>query len=107
MGRVTVSEDNDSPVELYYEDYGSGQPVILIHDWPLSSRSWEHQVAALVENDFRVISYHRRGFGASSQPWDGYDYNTFAADLHRLIEHLDLSGVTLIGFSMGGGEVAR
>jgi non-heme chloroperoxidase len=107
MGRVTVGEDNGSPVELYYEDYGSGQPVILIHGWPLSSRSWEHQVAVLVGNDFRVITYDRRGFGASSQPWDGYDYNTFAADLHRLIEHLDVSGVTLIGFSMGGGEVAR
>ena len=81
--------------------------MILIHGWPLSSRSWEHQVPALVEDGYRVITYDRRGFGASSQPWDGYDYDTFAADLHRLIGHLDLTGVTLIGFSMGGGEVAR
>ena len=107
MGRVTVSEDNGTPVELYYEDRGSGQPVVLIHGWPLSGRSWEHQVPALVDDGYRVIIYDRRGFGASAQPWDGYDYDTLAADLHQLIEHLDLTGVTLVGFSMGGGEVAR
>ncbi|MDQ3901800.1 MAG: alpha/beta hydrolase, partial [Actinomycetota bacterium] len=107
MGRVTVGEDNGTPVELYYQDHGSGPPVILVHGWPLSGRSWEHQVPALVEDGYRVITYDRRGFGASSQPWGGYDYDTFAADLHRLIEHLDLAGVTLVGFSMGGGEVAR
>jgi non-heme chloroperoxidase len=107
MARVTVSEENGTPIELYYEDYGSGEPVVLIHGWPLSGRSWEQQVPALVEDGYRVITYDRRGFGASSQPWDGYDYDTFAADLHHLIECLDLTGVTLIGFSMGGGEVAR
>jgi non-heme chloroperoxidase len=107
MGRVTVGEDNGTPVELYYEDYGSGQPVILVHGWPLSGRSWEQQVPALVDAGYRVITYDRRGFGVSSRPWGGYDYDTFATDLHRLIEHLELTDVTLIGFSMGGGEVAR
>ncbi|MGH3989172.1 MAG: alpha/beta fold hydrolase, partial [Pseudonocardiaceae bacterium] len=107
MARVTVGEGNGTPIELYYEDHGSGQPVILIHGWPLSSRSWEHQVPALVQDGYRVITYDRRGFGASSQPWDGYEYDIFAADLHELIGHLDLTGVTLVGFSMGGGEVAR
>jgi pimeloyl-ACP methyl ester carboxylesterase len=104
---LTVGQDNTTDIELYYEDRGSGLPVILIHGWPLSSRSWEPQVSALVEDGYRVITYDRRGFGASSQPWDGYDYDTLAADLHQLIEHLDLTNVTLIGFSMGGGEVAR
>ena len=85
MARVSVSEGNDTSIDLYYEDHGSGQPVILIHGWPLSSRSWEHQVPALVEDGYRVITYDRRGFGASSQPWDGYDYDTFAADLHSII----------------------
>jgi non-heme chloroperoxidase len=107
MGRLTVGEDNGTPVELYYEDHGTGQPVVLIHGWPLSGRSWEHQIPALVDDGYRVVTYDRRGFGASSQPWDGYEYHTFTADLHALIEHLDLTGVTLIGFSMGGGEVAR
>ncbi len=93
--------------DLYYEDHGSGRPVVLIHGWPLSGRSWEKQVPALVDDGHRVITYDRRGFGASSQPWDGYDYDTLAADLHALLEHLDLTGVTLVGFSMGGGEVAR
>jgi pimeloyl-ACP methyl ester carboxylesterase len=81
--------------------------VVLIHGWPLSSRSWEAQVPALVDEGYRVITYDRRGFGASSQPWEGYDYDTFAADLNRLVEELDLSDATLVGFSMGGGEVAR
>ena len=107
MPRVTVGEENGSPIELYYEDHGSGQPVVLIHGWPLSGRSWEQQVPALVEDGYRVITYDRRGFGASSQPWAGYDYDTFAADLNTLLEHLNLTGVTLVGFSMGGGEVAR
>jgi non-heme chloroperoxidase len=107
MPRLTVAEDNGTPVELYYEDLGSGDPVVLVHGWPLSSRSWEKQIPALVEEGYRVISYDRRGFGASSQPWDGYDYDTLAADLKVLLEHLDLTGVTLVGFSMGGGEVAR
>ncbi len=107
MPILTVESAGSSPVELYYEDHGSGRPVILIHGWPLSSRSWENQVPALIDAGHRVITYDRRGFGWSSQPWDGYDYDTFAADLHALLEHLDLRDATLVGFSMGGGEVAR
>jgi non-heme chloroperoxidase len=107
MPYITVGEENGAPIELYYEDHGSGRPVVLIHGWPLSSRSWERQVPALVEDGYRVITYDRRGFGKSSQPWEGYDYDTMAADLNTLIERLDLTGVTLVGFSMGGGEVAR
>ncbi|MFJ8415508.1 alpha/beta fold hydrolase [Bacillus paramycoides] len=107
MAKLHVGTENGSPIELYYEDHGSGKPVVLIHGWPLSGRSWEYQVPALVEAGYRVITYDRRGFGKSSQPWEGYDYNTFSADLHKLLEHLDLQDVTLVGFSMGGGEVAR
>lgn len=107
MSRVTVGEESGAPIELYYEDYGSGRPVVLIHGWPLSGRSWEKQVPALVDDGYRVVVYDRRGFGASSQPWEGYDYDTFAADLHALMQHLDLADVALVGFSMGGGEVAR
>ncbi|KJL03763.1 MULTISPECIES: alpha/beta fold hydrolase [Priestia] len=107
MAKITVGTENEAPIELYYEDHGTGKPVVLIHGWPLSGRSWEYQVPALVEAGHRVITYDRRGFGKSSQPWDGYDYDTFAADLHQLLEHLDLTNVTLVGFSMGGGEVAR
>ncbi|MEC2344268.1 alpha/beta hydrolase [Paenibacillus barengoltzii] len=107
MAKVTVGQENGHPVELHYEDVGSGKPVILIHGWPLSGRSWEKQVPALVNAGYRVITYDRRGFGQSSQPWNGYDYDTFAADLHQLITHLGLRDVTLVGFSMGGGEVAR
>ena len=107
MAFLTVGEENSAPVELYYEDHGSGSPVVLIHGWPLSSRSWENQVPLLVEAGYRVISYDRRGFGKSSQPWSGYNYNTFTADLEALLVHLELSDVALVGFSMGGGEVAR
>jgi non-heme chloroperoxidase len=107
MARVAVGKENGAPIELYYEDHGSGEPVVLVHGWPLSSRSWENQVPALVDNGYRTITYDRRGFGQSSQPWDGYEYDTLAADLNRLLEHLELTGVTLVGFSMGGGEVAR
>ncbi len=107
MSRIAVAEENGAPVELYYEDHGAGAPVVLIHNWPLSGRSWESQVPALVDAGHRVITYDRRGFGASSRPWGGYDYDTLAADLHRLLEHLDLTNVTLAGCSMGGGEVAR
>ncbi|MBA3585577.1 MAG: alpha/beta hydrolase, partial [Gemmatimonadetes bacterium] len=107
MAFVQVGNENSAPVELYYEDHGSGSPVVLIHGWPLSGRSWENQVPALVDAGHRVITYDRRGFGHSSQPWTGYDYDTFAADLDALLEHLDLSDVTLVGFSMGGGEVVR
>jgi len=109
MTFLTVGAENGAPVELYYEDRRpvGGPPVVLIHGWPLSSRSWENQVPALIAAGHRVITYDRRGFGNSSQPWSGYDYDTFTADLVALIEHLDLSGVTLVGFSMGGGEVVR
>jgi len=107
MATLTVGTQNGSPIELYYEDHGSGTPVVLIHGWPLSGRSWENQVPALVEAGHRVITYDRRGFGSSSQPWEGYDYDTFAADLDALLLHLDLREVGLVGFSMGGGEVVR
>ena len=107
MPMLKVGADAHTPVELHYEDYGSGKPVVLIHGWPLSGRSWEAQVPALVQAGYRVITYDRRGFGKSSQPWTGYDYDTFAADLDSLLTQLDLNGVTLVGFSMGGGEVAR
>jgi pimeloyl-ACP methyl ester carboxylesterase len=107
MAKLAVGKENTSDIELYYEDHGSGPPVVLIHGWPLSGRSWEAQVAPLIDAGFRVVTYDRRGFGWSSQPWDGYDYDTFAADLKALLEHLDLHDVTLVGFSMGGGEVAR
>ncbi|MFJ1768509.1 alpha/beta fold hydrolase [Amycolatopsis sp. NPDC088138] len=107
MPRVTVGHENSASIELYYEDHGAGKPVVLIHGWPLSGRSWEAQVPALVEAGYRVITYDRRGFGRSSQPWGGYDYDTFAADLETLLTHLDLREVTLVGFSMGGGEVVR
>lgn len=107
MAKIQIGTENGAPIELYYEDHGVGKPVVLIHGWPLSGRSWENQTPALVEAGHRVIVIDRRGFGASSQPWSGYDYDTFAADLHTLIEHLDLNEVTLVGFSMGGGEVVR
>ena len=107
MATVTVGTENDLPIDLFYTDQGSGQPVVLIHGWPLSGRSWERQVPAFIQAGYRVITYDRRGFGQSSQPWDGYDYDTFAADLNALISHLELDDVMLIGFSMGGGEVVR
>src|SRR6478735_3548133 len=107
MGTLTVGTENGAAIELHYEDVGSGPPVVLIHGWPLSGRAWERQVPALVDAGRRVITYDRRGFGRSSQPWDGYDYDTFAADLDKLMTHLDLRDAALVGFSMGGGEVAR
>jgi pimeloyl-ACP methyl ester carboxylesterase len=107
MPKVNVGTDKSTPVELYYEDHGSGTPVVLIHGWPLSGRSWESQVPALVQAGYRVITYDRRGFGWSSQPWNGYDYDTLASDLDALLRHLDVKGAALVGFSMGGGEVAR
>jgi non-heme chloroperoxidase len=94
-------------VRLHVKDYGSGKPVILIHGWPLSGDMWEYQVNHLVESGFRVIAYDRRGFGKSSQPWDGYDYDTLTDDLKEIIEQLKLEHITLVGFSMGGGEVIR
>ena len=107
MPFITVPDPSGADVELHYEDAGSGKPVVLIHGWPLSGRSWEGQVPALVEAGHRVITYDRRGFGQSSQPWNGYDYDTFAGDLKTLLDTLDLTDVTLVGFSMGGGELAR
>ena len=107
MAYVTVGEENGAPIELHYSDHGAGPAVVLIHGWPLSARTWEKQVPALIEAGHRVITYDRRGFGQSSQPWSGYDFDTFAADLHALLSALDLRDVTLVGFSMGGGEVAR
>ena len=107
MPRLDVGTENGHPVQLHYQDVGAGRPVVLIHGWPLSGRSWEAQVGPLVEAGHRVITYDRRGFGDSSQPWHGYDYDTFTADQQALLEHLDLRDVALVGFSMGGGEVVR
>ena len=107
MAYVTVGGDHADEVQLSYEDQGSGAAVMLIHGYPLSGASWEKQVPALLEAGHRVITYDRRGFGKSSQPTRGYHYDTFAADLRKLIEHLELENFTLVGFSMGGGEVAR
>jgi non-heme chloroperoxidase len=107
MAFVTVGQENSTDIELYYEDHGSGQPVVLIHGYPLNGRSWEKQEVALLDAGYRVIAYDRRGFGQSSQPTVGYDYDTFAADLRVLMETLDLRDAVLVGFSMGTGEVAR
>ena len=107
MGKFAVGAENGLPIELHYTDHGEGQPVVLIHGWALSSRAWEAQVPALVEAGYRVITYDRRGFGQSSQPWHGYEFDTFTADLAALLDQLDLRGAVLIGFSMGGGEVVR
>ena len=107
MSYVDVGKENSTSIHLYYEDHGSGQPVVLIHGYPLSSASWEKQVPALLDAGHRVIAYDRRGFGKSSQPTTGYNYDTFAEDLHKLVTHLKLRDFALVGFSMGGGEVAR
>src|SRR5690554_5737894 len=107
MGYVTLGIENSAPVELYYEDQGAGQPVVLIHGYPLDGHSWERQVRALLAEGYRVITYDRRGFGRSSKVESGYDYDTFAADLSTVLETLDLSDVVLVGFSMGTGELAR
>ena len=107
MSYIEVGKENSTSIHLYYEDHGSGQPIVLIHGYPLSSGSWEKQVPVLLEAGYRVIAYDRRGFGKSSQPTSGYNYDTFADDLHKLITHLKLKDFVLAGFSMGGGEVAR
>ncbi|MBP2279878.1 pimeloyl-ACP methyl ester carboxylesterase [Psychrobacter sp. PL19] len=107
MPYVTVATQANQPVDLYYEVQGTGRPVVLIHGWPLSGRSWEPQIAPLVEAGFQVITYDRRGFGQSSKPWEGYDYDTLAQDLKALMEELNLKDAAIVGFSMGGGEVAR
>jgi non-heme chloroperoxidase len=107
MPAVTVGQENNADIEIYYEDHGAGQPVVLIHGYPLSGRGWDKQVPALLNAGYRVITYDRRGFGKSSQPAAGYDYDTFAADLNALLEYLDLRDAVLVGHSMGTGEVTR
>jgi non-heme chloroperoxidase len=107
MGYINVGNENSTPVELYYEDQGAGQPVVLIHGYPLNGHSWERQTRDLLAAGYRVITYDRRGFGKSSKVGTGYDYDTFSTDLHTLLETLDLRGVVLVGFSMGTGELAR
>ena len=107
MPYVTVGKENGTNIDIYYEDHGSGKPIILIHGYPLSGASWEKQMPVLLNAGYRVITYDRRGFGKSSQPTEGYNYDTFAADLREVITQLKLQDVTLVGFSMGGGEIAR
>ncbi len=108
MNLIKVGQDaQGKDVELHYCDYGQGDPIVLIHGWPLAAASWEYQLAELPLHGKRVVAYDRRGFGQSSKPWDGYDYDTFASDLNAILTELDLQNVTLVGFSMGGGEVAR
>src|ERR1700741_605328 len=107
MPTIPVGQENSADIEIHYEDHGAGQPVVLIHGYPLSGRAWDKQVPALLDAGHRVITYDRRGFGQSSQPTIGYDYDTFAADLEVLLDTLDLRDVVLAGFSMGTGEVTR
>ncbi len=107
MPYISVGKENSGNIDLYYEDHGSGKPVVLIHGYPLSGASWEKQVPVLLAAGHRVITYDRRGFGKSSQPTTGYDYNTFAEDLRKLVTALELRDFAVVGFSMGGGEVAR
>ena len=107
MPYITVGKENSGKIDLYYEDHGTGTPVVLIHGWPLSGASWEKQVPSLLDAGYRVIAYDRRGFGRSSRPSSGYTYDTFAEDLHRIMTKLNLKDASLVGFSMGGGEVAR
>ena len=107
MSNITVGHENSTPIEVYYEDHGSGPPVVLLSGWPLDSRSWEPQTQVLLEAGHRVIVYDRRGFGQSSRPTEGYDFDTLAADLDKVLTTLDLRDVTLIGFSLGTGELAR
>ncbi|MGO9217327.1 MAG: alpha/beta fold hydrolase [Streptosporangiaceae bacterium] len=107
MPFVTVGQENASDISLYYEDHGTGPPVVLLSGWPLDSRSWEPQIHPLLEAGYRVISYDRRGFGQSSRPTEGYDFGTLAGDLDKLLTKLDLREATLIGFSLGTGELAR
>ena len=107
MGTITVGQENTSPIELYFEDHGSGPAVVLLSGWPVDSRSWEPQVHALLEAGHRVIAYDRRGFGQSSRPTEGYDFDTLAADLDKVLAELDLREATLVGFSLGTGELAR
>jgi non-heme chloroperoxidase len=107
MGIIAVGRENSDDIEIYYEDHGAGPPVVLIHGYPLSGRAWDKQVPVLLEAGRRIITYDRRGFGKSSQPTTGYDYDTFAADLHALMSYLDLRDTVIVGHSMGTGEVTR
>ena len=107
MSYITVGKENSGNIDIYYKDWGAGQPVIFSHGWPLNSDSWEAQMLFLADHGFRCIAHDRRGHGRSSQPWNGNEMDTYADDLAMLIETLDLNGATLIGFSTGGGEVAR
>jgi pimeloyl-ACP methyl ester carboxylesterase len=107
MPYITVGKENSANIDLYYEDHGSGNPIVLIHGYPLSGRAWERQIPGLIEQGHRVITYDRRGFGRSSQPWAGYNYDTFAEDLQKVVTALGLQEFALMGHSMGGGEVAR
>lgn len=107
MGYITVGQENSTPIELYYEDHGSGQPVVLIHGYPLDGSSWERQSRELLDRGYRVITYDRRGFGRSSKVGTGYHYDTFAADLKVVLDTLDVKDAILVGFSMGTGELAR
>src|SRR5206468_3205792 len=107
MSLVTIGQENGHDIELYFEDHGIGQPVVLIHGYPLDGRAWEKQEHALLDAGYRVVTYDRRGFGSSSHTSIGFDYNTFAADLNVLMEHLDLGDAALVGHSMGTGEVTR
>lgn len=107
MNFIKSQNPDGTEVNLYYEDWGKGNPVVFIHGWPLSHQMWEHQMRVLPEAGFRCIGYDRRGFGKSDKPWTGYDYDMFADDLKAVLEQLDLQDVTLVGFSMGGGEVVR
>ena len=107
MNFINAGKENSCNIDIYYEDYGSGKPVVLIHGWPLSSSSWEKQIPSLIEAGYRVIAYDRRGFGHSSKPASGYNYDTLAEDLNKIMTKLNLRDATLVGFSMGGGEVAR
>jgi non-heme chloroperoxidase len=107
MSYITVGKENSGNIDIYYKDWGTGQPVVLSHGWPLNSDSWEAQMLFLADHGFRAIAHDRRGHGRSSQPWNGNEMDTYADDLAALMEKLDLNGVTLIGFSTGGGEVAR
>ncbi len=107
MSYIKIKDQSGEIAKIHYQDVGEGQPVLLIHGWPLSLEMWEYQINDLVNARFRVIAYDRRGFGKSSKPWNGYDYDTLTDDLNSLIEQLNLTDITLVGFSMGGGEAVR